>query len=86
MNYTERMEEALFEQLDDVDCYEDDYSELIETLNNEDSFRSFGEGLLFFLQKRDSKLTAETAAIIIHNKLFADLSSVVLQSVVYKKV
>lgn len=61
MNYTERMGNVLFEQWDNFDDYADDYSALIEALNSEDSFRTFGDGLLFFLQKRNSDLTAETA-------------------------
>lgn len=60
-NYTQQMENALFEQWDNFDDYADDYSELIDTLNSDDSFRSFGDGLLFFLQKRNSELTTETA-------------------------
>ncbi|MGN0178531.1 MAG: hypothetical protein ACI4DY_03695 [Monoglobaceae bacterium] len=60
-NYTQQMENALFEQWDEFDDYNEDYSTLIEKLNNEGSFRSFGDGLLFFLQKRQPDLTAETA-------------------------
>ena len=61
MSYTQQMENALFEQWDNFDDYSDDYSELIATLNDENSFRTFGDGLLFFLQKRNSELTTETA-------------------------
>ncbi|MGN0490199.1 hypothetical protein [Ruminococcus sp.] len=59
--YTEQMEDKLFQQWDEFDEYDEDYSELIEMLNSEDSFRTFGDGLLFFLKKREPDLTAETA-------------------------
>lgn len=59
--YTEQMEDKLFHQWDEFDEYDEDYSELIEMLNSEDSFRTFGDGLLFFLKKREPDLTAETA-------------------------
>lgn len=61
MSYTEQMENALFEQWEEFDDYNEDYSSLIEKLNNENAFRTFGDGLLFFLQKQTSELTAETA-------------------------
>lgn len=60
-NYTQTMENALFEQWDEFDDYNEDYSALIEKLNSDDVFRTFGDGLLFFLQKRNPDLTAETA-------------------------
>ena len=59
--YTEQMENALFEQWDEFDDYNEDYSSLIEKLNSENAFRTFGEGLLFFLQKQNPELTVETA-------------------------
>ena len=59
--YTEQMENALFEQWDEFDDYNEDYSSLIGKLNSADAFRTFGDGLLFFLQKRNPELTAETA-------------------------
>lgn len=58
--YTEQMENALFEQWDEFDDYNEDYSSLIGKLNSDDAFRTFGDGLLFFLQKRNPELTAET--------------------------
>lgn len=61
MLYTQQMENALFQQWDAFDDYNEDYTELIETLNSEDSFRTFGDGLLFFLQKSNPKLTAESS-------------------------
>ena len=59
--YTQQMENALFEQWDEFDDYNEDYSSLIEKLNSENAFRTFGDGLLFFLQKRNPELTTETA-------------------------
>ena len=66
-NYTERMENAVFEQWDLFDDYSEDYSTLIDTLNSEESFRSFGEGLLYFLQKRTAEATLENAIKIIED-------------------
>lgn len=60
-NYTQQMENALFEQWDEFDDYNEDYSSLIGKLNSDDAFRTFGDGLLSFLQKRNPELTAETA-------------------------
>lgn len=60
-NYTQQMENALFQQWDEFDDYNEDYSTLIDKLNGENSFRSFGDGLLYFLQKSQPELTAETA-------------------------
>ena len=59
--YTEQMENALFEQWDEFDDYNEDYSFLIEKLNSKNAFRTFGDGLLFFLQKQNPELTLETA-------------------------
>jgi len=61
LNYTEQMENALFQQWDAFDDYNEDYTELIDVLNGEDSFRSFGDGLLAFLQKSRPELTADSA-------------------------
>lgn len=61
MDYTAQKENALFEQWDEFDDYNEDYSSIIEKLNSENAFRTFGDGLLFFLQKRNPELTAETA-------------------------
>lgn len=61
LNYTEQMENALFQQWDAFDDYNEDYTELIDVLNGEDSFRSFGDGLLVFLQKSRPELTADSA-------------------------
>lgn len=59
--YTDKMEDALFEQLDNFDSDTEDCSELIEAINSKDFFRSFGDALLSFLYKYDSKLTVNTA-------------------------
>ena len=61
MRYTEQMENALFLQWDELDDYNEDFQILIESLNNEEFFRTFGDGLLFFLRKRQPDLTVETA-------------------------
>lgn len=61
LNYTEHMEERLFGVFGAFDDDNEDYSNLIEALNSEDMFRSYGEGLLFFLRKRNSDVTLESA-------------------------
>lgn len=65
MTYTDRMEDLLFQWDLDEDC--DDYSRLIESINNEVTFRTFGEGLLCFLQKHNPEITSDTAAKYIKN-------------------
>lgn len=61
MSYTEQMENALFLQWDELDDYNEDFQSLIESLNSDNFFRTFGDGVLFFLRKRQLDLTAETA-------------------------
>jgi len=59
MNYTDYMERNLpWGGLDDTG---EDYQTLIEQLNSEQFFRSFGEGLLSFLQSKNSMLTEKMA-------------------------
>ena len=70
-SYTEQMENALFEQWDEFDVYNEDYSTLIEKLNSENSFRTFGDGLLFFLQMKNPDLTTDTAIKLL-DKLCAE--------------
>ena len=70
-SYTEQMENALFEQWDEFDDYNEDYSSLIEKLNSENSFRTFGDGLLFFLQMKNPDLTTDTAIKLL-DKLCAE--------------
>lgn len=61
IRYTEQMENALFLQWDDLDNCAENYSSLIASINHEDFFRTFGDGLLLFLQKKQPNLTAESA-------------------------
>lgn len=61
MKYTEQMENAIFEQWDTFDDYNEDYTNLINTLNSENYFRSFGEGVLFFLKKKEPSVILENA-------------------------
>ncbi len=60
-NYTEQMENEIYNQWDEFDDYEEDYTSLIEMLNDENSFRSFGDGLLPFMKEKDKTVTIETA-------------------------
>lgn len=59
MNYTEQMESKIYSQWDEFDDYNEDYTSLIDTLNGENTFRSFGDGLLLFMQKKKPDLTAD---------------------------
>lgn len=63
-NYTDQMEEKIF-QWDEFDDYNEDYTSLIDTLNSEDTFRTFGDGLLLFMQINNPDLTADTAVKIL---------------------
>lgn len=65
MTYTYRMEELLFQWDLDDDC--DDYHILIESLNSKEAFRTFGDGLLYFLQKLNPEITVDTAVKYIKN-------------------
>ncbi|MBQ8789446.1 MAG: hypothetical protein IJZ58_08045, partial [Oscillospiraceae bacterium] len=67
-NYTEQMENELFLQFYGFDDYDEDYSVLVNMLNQESVFRSFGEGLLFYLQSKDSSLNKETVIKYIEEK------------------
>lgn len=61
-NYTDQMSDMLFQQwrsLDDNNESNEEYQGLISSLNSQEFFRTFGEGLLVFLQKRQPTLTAE---------------------------
>ena len=51
----------MFDYLGSFDAYNEDYTPLLEAMNSKDMFRSFGEGLLFFLQKKNVEVTAEKA-------------------------
>lgn len=59
--YTEQMESKIYSQWDEFDDYNEDYTSLIDMLNDESTFRSFGDGLLLFMQKKAPDLTADTA-------------------------
>jgi len=59
MRYTDYMEDKL--PWDSYDEENDDYQSLIDLMNSEDFFRSFGDGLLSFMQEQKPDLTAETA-------------------------
>ncbi|MGN0487346.1 MAG: hypothetical protein ACI4GB_08965 [Acutalibacteraceae bacterium] len=51
MSYTEQMENALCQEWDEFDDYDEDYKALIEVINSEHYFRSFGDGLLDIIKK-----------------------------------
>ena len=59
-SYTEKMEDSVF-QWGDLDDFAGDYCDLIEAINDENFFRTFGEGLLFFIQRRNPWVSAENA-------------------------
>ena len=56
--YTEQMEEALWQKWS---VYDAEYASAIEFLNDADEFRSFGEGLLALMQKKDPLMDTEKA-------------------------
>lgn len=60
-NYTEHLKETMFDYWGSFDDYNEDYTPLLEAVNSKDMFRSFGEGLLFFLQKKNVEVTSENA-------------------------
>lgn len=59
-SYTEMMEEALWQKWNDYDI-DADYASTIDFLNAEDGFRSFGDGLLSLMQKKDPTMDIEKA-------------------------
>ena len=61
ISYTEQMEEALWQKWSDYDT--DEYASTIEFLNAEDGFRSFGDGLVALMQKKDQSMDHEKAII-----------------------
>lgn len=61
LNYTLRVENELFRHLSSVDDYNQDYSAILDIMNSENLFRSYGDGILHFLQMRNSEVTKETA-------------------------
>ena len=62
-SYTEQMEEALWQKWSDYDT-DAEYASTIEFLNAEDGFRSFGDGLVALMQKKDSAM--DTDKVIAH--------------------
>ena len=60
MSYTEQMEEALWQKWSDYDT-DAEYASTIEFLNAEDGFRSFGDGLVALMQKKDPSMNTEKA-------------------------
>lgn len=58
--YTEQMEEALWQKWSDYDT-DAEYASTIEFLNAEDGFRSFGDGLVSLMQKKDPAMDTEKA-------------------------
>ena len=59
-SYTEQMEEMLWQQWDEYDSTEE-YISTIEFLNSEEGFRSFGEGLVSLMKKKDPSMDTEKA-------------------------
>ena len=60
LSYTEQMEEALWQKWSDYDT-DAEYASTIEFLNAEDGFRSFGDGLIALMQKKDPSMDTEKA-------------------------
>ena len=58
--YTEQMEEALWQKWSDYDT-DAEYASTIEFLNAEYGFRSFGDGLVALMQKKDPSMDTEKA-------------------------
>ena len=58
LSYTEQMEDALWQRWSE---YDDDYKLTIEFLNSDDNFRSFGDGLISLMQKKDLSMDTEKA-------------------------
>ena len=59
-SYTELMAEALWQKWSDYDT-DAEYTSTIEFLNSEDGFRSFGDGLVSLMQKKDPSMVSEKA-------------------------
>ena len=58
--YTEQMEEALWQKWSDYDT-DAEYASTIEFLNAEYGFRSFGDGLVALMQKKDTSMDTDKA-------------------------
>ena len=59
-SYTEQMEEALWQQWNGYDT-DDGYASAIDFLNAEDGFRSFGDGLVALMRKKDPSIDTDKA-------------------------
>ena len=57
MNYTEKMNELMFNQWDNLDI--DNEKGIVNLLNDESVFRSFGEGLLALIKKKNPEVNAD---------------------------
>lgn len=87
--YTERLEESLFQSYID----EDDYTELIEFLNSEDSFNTFGSGILRIMKAKYLDVEMDTLLSKIkelcreNNVPLSDIGSLnTLKSWIYKGI
>ena len=58
--YTEQMEDILFAGYGNLDD-DDSSAKTVDFLNSSEGFRSFGDGLLLFINKVDNSITAESA-------------------------
>ena len=58
ITYTEQMEKALWQKWNDYDT-DAEYASIIEFLNTENGFRSFGDGLVALMQKKDHAMDTE---------------------------
>ena len=55
MNYTQKMNALAFEQWAEYD-FLDDEKAIVALLNDESLFRSFGEGLVYLIKKKESSV------------------------------
>ena len=62
-NYTTQMENKLWQQWNDFDI-DTEYNSTVDFLNAEDGFRTFGDGLVAFMQKKDPTMDVEK--VILH--------------------
>ncbi len=59
--YTDRMEEMLFAGYGYLDDEKDNTSKIVDLLNSDEGFRSFGDGILSFINRDGSNVTASDA-------------------------
>ena len=77
-SYTEQMEEALWQKWSEYDT-DAEYASTIEFLNTEDGFRSFGDGLVALMQKKDPSMDTEKA--ITHLTAFCKKNGIELSEI-----